>query len=96
MKAAFFATFLLAFGVSAMPEPDNVVITEGEYTYTGIDKGILTERHLEARCDCFPCYSPHADCSPGKCQCAGSYGCWSCNGGRTQCQPGPGSGQCWT
>lgn len=38
MKAAFFATFLLAFGVSAMPEPDNVVITEGEFTYTGIDK----------------------------------------------------------
>ncbi|KAF5003715.1 hypothetical protein FDECE_9747 [Fusarium decemcellulare] len=96
MKFSTIATLLFAIGTSAAPEPDNAVIKEGEYTYTGIDKPLLTLRGLEARCDCFPCYSPHADCSPGKCQCAGDYGCWSCNGGRTQCQPGPGSGQCWT
>lgn len=61
-----------------------------------IHQGLLTLRGLEGRCSCAPCYSPHADCQAGRCQCAGNYGCWSCNGGRTQCQPGPGSGQCWT
>ncbi|KAH7115482.1 hypothetical protein B0J13DRAFT_590453 [Dactylonectria estremocensis] len=96
MRLSSVATLLFAFGVSALPEPDNVVIVEGEYTYKGIDKPLLALRSLESRCSCFPCYSGHADCTPGKCQCAGDNGCWSCNGGRTQCQPGPGSGQCWT
>ncbi|KAJ3542972.1 hypothetical protein NM208_g3811 [Fusarium decemcellulare] len=68
MKFSTIATLLFAIGTSAAPEPDNAVIKEGEYTYTGIDKPLLTLRGLEARCDCFPCYSPHADCSPGKCQ----------------------------
>ena len=52
------------------------------------------QRGLEARCgENFP---PHSDCVIGQCQCSAGYGCYSCNGGRTQCQPGPGSGECWT
>ncbi|KAF4502473.1 hypothetical protein FAGAP_1288 [Fusarium agapanthi] len=96
MKATLFVSLLLSLGVTATPASDTVTIEDGGYTYTGIDKPLLALRGLEARCSCFPCYSPHADCQPGKCQCAGNYGCWSCGGGRMQCQPGPGSGQCWT
>ncbi|PTD07625.1 hypothetical protein FCULG_00007199 [Fusarium culmorum] len=92
MKASFVVSLLLSLGVSATPAVDTTTIEDGGFTYTGIDKPLLALRGLEARCDCFPCYSPHADCSPGKCQCAGDYGCWSCGGGRMQCQPGPGSG----
>ena len=38
MKAVLFLSALLSLGVSALPEPDNAVITEGDYTYKGIDK----------------------------------------------------------
>ncbi|KAF5678683.1 hypothetical protein FHETE_1124 [Fusarium heterosporum] len=95
MKATFFVSILLSLGATAMPEADTVSVVDGGYTYTGIDRPLLALRGLESRCSCAPCYSPHADCTPGRCQCAGNYGCWSCSGGRMQCQPGPGSGVCW-
>lgn len=37
----------------------------------------------------FRCKKPRENCVPGKCQCAGDYGCWGCNRGRIQCQPDP-------
>ncbi|KAL6922507.1 hypothetical protein ACHAPO_011157 [Fusarium lateritium] len=97
MKVAIFLSALFSAQVLAIPEPDNTVIKDGEFTYTGIDKGLLAARGLEARCNCFPeCRRPGSNCAPGKCECSGDYGCWSCGGGRMQCQPGPGSGVCWT
>jgi hypothetical protein len=38
MKVALFFCALLSAQVFAIPEPDNTVIKDGEYTYTGIDK----------------------------------------------------------
>jgi hypothetical protein len=38
MKLALFFSALLSAQVLAIPEPDNTVIKDGEYTYTGIDK----------------------------------------------------------
>lgn len=38
MKLYALAIIAFALGASAMPEPDNAVITEGENTYIGIDK----------------------------------------------------------
>lgn len=38
MKVALFFSALLSAQVLAIPEPDNTVIKDGEYTYTGIDK----------------------------------------------------------
>ncbi|RBR23413.1 uncharacterized protein FIESC28_03792 [Fusarium coffeatum] len=97
MKLALFFSALLSAQVLAVPEPDYAVVKDGEYTYTGIDKGLLAARGLEKRCNCFPeCRRPGSNCAPGKCECSGDYGCWSCGGGRMQCQPGPGSGVCWT
>ncbi|KAM0193527.1 hypothetical protein ACHAPA_011430 [Fusarium lateritium] len=97
MKLALFFSALLSAQVLAIPEPDTTVIKDGDYTYTGIDKGLLALRGLEKRCNCFPeCRRPASNCRPGKCECSGDYGCWSCSGGRMQCQPGPGSGVCWT
>ncbi|KND88958.1 hypothetical protein TOPH_06411 [Tolypocladium ophioglossoides CBS 100239] len=97
MKAAIFAPFVLGIvGVCAMPSPDLVTVTdEVGHTFVGADKASLAVRGLEARCDCgLFCQSPHADCDPGACECAGNFGCWAC-GGRMQCQPGPGSGVWW-
>ncbi|KAH7183645.1 uncharacterized protein B0J16DRAFT_416678 [Fusarium flagelliforme] len=97
MKLALFFSALLSAQVLAAPEPDYAVVKDGEYTYTGIDKGLLAARGLEERCNCFPeCRRPGSNCAPGKCECSGNYGCWACGGGRMQCQPGPGSGVCWT
>ncbi|KAB8265728.1 hypothetical protein BDV32DRAFT_115778 [Aspergillus pseudonomiae] len=79
-------------GVSAMPTSNSATtntITSGEFTYNG--EGV--DFSLQCSGGINP---PHADCEPGKCQCRGDYGCWSCQGGRMQCQPGPGSGTCWT
>ncbi|KAB5566739.1 hypothetical protein GE09DRAFT_1211801 [Coniochaeta sp. 2T2.1] len=89
--------FAIAAGVSALPSensPSIDVITDGTFTYTGTATSAFLARGLEARCgENFP---PHSDCVIGQCQCSSGYGCYSCNGGRVQCQPGPGSGQCWT
>lgn len=38
MKVAFFLSALFSAQVLAIPEPDNTVVKDGEYTYTGIDK----------------------------------------------------------
>ncbi|KAF5855435.1 hypothetical protein ETB97_009223 [Aspergillus alliaceus] len=67
---------------------------EAEHTTT--DNGLaFVGDSVDFSVQCAGWLTPHADCTPGKCQCAGNYGCWSCSGGRMQCQPGPGSGQCW-
>lgn len=72
MKVALFLSALFSAQVLAIPEPDNTVIKDGEYTYTGIDKGLLSLRGLEKRCNCFPeCRRPASNCSPGKCECSG-------------------------
>ncbi|KAI1061420.1 hypothetical protein LB507_011231 [Fusarium sp. FIESC RH6] len=79
---------------------DKVRSLHGKHHLTVIDiftQGLLAARGLEKRCNCFPeCRRPGSNCAPGKCECSGDYGCWSCGGGRMQCQPGPGSGVCWT
>ncbi|KAI6762497.1 hypothetical protein HG530_008477 [Fusarium avenaceum] len=41
MKVALFFSALLSAQVLAIPEPDNTVIKDGEYTYTGIDKSAV-------------------------------------------------------
>jgi hypothetical protein len=71
-------------------------------TGTHSDTSLLSQSVVERRAEgiekrCTGAWkTPHADCQPGKCECLGNYGCWSCSGGRMQCQPGPGSGVCWT
>ncbi|KAE8371244.1 hypothetical protein BDV26DRAFT_298962 [Aspergillus bertholletiae] len=79
-------------GTSAIPTSNSATtetVTSDAFTYNGegVDFSIQCSGGLKP---------PHADCTPGKCQCNGNYGCWSCQGGRMQCQPGPGSGKCWT
>ncbi|KAG6083514.1 hypothetical protein E4U15_001956 [Claviceps sp. LM218 group G6] len=99
MKIAILVTSLLSLGASALPEAEES-ITVGEYTYTGGDlpkgelKNVLALRALEKRCSCWPCMGLGGDCKPGHCNCLGSNGCYSCNGGRYLCQPGPGSTVC--
>ncbi|KAI2465966.1 hypothetical protein F4781DRAFT_434882 [Annulohypoxylon bovei var. microspora] len=66
-------------------------IISGDDTFVGLDE---TEGGIDKRCSGH--LEPGSDCTPGKCDCLGKNGCYSCNGGRTQCQPGPGSGVCWT
>ncbi|KAJ4302431.1 hypothetical protein N0V88_002575 [Collariella sp. IMI 366227] len=94
-----------ATGVLASPAVDarevatSQTVTDGDIVYVGLDESALERRadgaEIEKRCT--GAYLPaHASCTPGKCQCLGNYGCWSCRGGRMQCQPGPGSGVCWT
>ncbi|KAJ9137136.1 hypothetical protein NKR23_g9355 [Pleurostoma richardsiae] len=99
MKTIINLTILLAAaaGISASPAPAeqiNDVITAGGNTYTGLSTRKFLTRGLEARCG--ENWPPHSDCVPGQCQCSAGYGCWSCDGGRFQCQPGPDSGECWT
>ncbi|KAI0122742.1 hypothetical protein F4814DRAFT_458329 [Daldinia grandis] len=72
------------------PQVELSTITSGEYTFIGV--GGTSD--LGKRCSGY--LTQHADCTPGKCQCLGNNGCWACNGGRMQCQPGPDSGECWT
>ncbi|KAI1475921.1 hypothetical protein K445DRAFT_25755 [Daldinia sp. EC12] len=80
-----------ASSVVAHPtETELNTITSGDYTFVGV--GEIPD--IEKRCS--GNLKPRADCQPGKCQCQNGYGCWSCNGGRVQCQPGPNSGVCWT
>ncbi|KAG6058578.1 hypothetical protein E4U17_007883 [Claviceps sp. LM77 group G4] len=101
MKIAILVTSLLSLGASALPEAEES-ITVGEYTYTGGDlpkgelKNVLVLRDLERRCRCspWPCTERGQICEPGHCNCFGSNGCYSCNGGRYLCQPGPGSTVC--
>ncbi|KAL2171401.1 hypothetical protein VTG60DRAFT_3044 [Thermothelomyces hinnuleus] len=101
-KLVLFLTAAAA-GVFAGPavDPDAVTssqtVQDGDILYVGLDESVLERRSdgVEKRCD-GAFLPPHAGCTPGKCQCLGNYGCWSCNGGRMQCQPGPGSGVCWT
>ncbi|KAK3296809.1 uncharacterized protein B0H64DRAFT_456470 [Chaetomium fimeti] len=92
-----------AVGVFASPTANtrdvdsNETIQDGDFVYVGLDSSVVERRSggVDKRCDgAFK--PPHADCSPGKCQCLGDYGCWACSGGRMQCQPGPGSNVCWT
>ncbi|KAH6840733.1 hypothetical protein B0I37DRAFT_357589 [Chaetomium sp. MPI-CAGE-AT-0009] len=92
-----------AVGVFASPAADTRDVTssqtvqDGDLLYVGLDSSVIERRSggVDKRCD--GAYKqPHEDCNPGKCECLGNYGCWSCNGGRMQCQPGPSSGQCWT
>ncbi|CAJ2501006.1 Uu.00g038590.m01.CDS01 [Anthostomella pinea] len=100
MKAFQHLTLLItlaAGGVLALPSVAEDVtglttITSGTDVFTGYN--VENESGIEARCS--GTRLPKSDCDPGKCQCAGNYGCWGCNGGRVQCQPGPGSGVCWT
>ncbi|KAE8150911.1 hypothetical protein BDV25DRAFT_139347 [Aspergillus avenaceus] len=85
-------------GVSAVPAADNSnlkTVVSGEFTYIG-EAGVKS--NVEAGDFSIQCngdFPSHSDCTPGKCQCSGKNGCWSCGGGRVQCQPGPGSGECW-
>ncbi|KAF7526686.1 hypothetical protein G7054_g10686 [Neopestalotiopsis clavispora] len=92
---SFAILLLAAAGVYAAPSASDVeTIQDSGFTYKGLSQGTIETRSLEARCgENFP---PHSDCVIGQCQCSAGYGCYSCNGGRVQCQPGPGSGQCWT
>ncbi|OIW25347.1 hypothetical protein CONLIGDRAFT_685197 [Coniochaeta ligniaria NRRL 30616] len=88
--------FTIAAGISALPSengPSVDIITDGDFNYTGQATTAFLARGLEARCG--ENYPPHSDCVIGQCQCSKGYGCYSCNGGRVQCQPGPNSGQCW-
>ncbi|KAL2130462.1 hypothetical protein VTI74DRAFT_6373 [Chaetomium olivicolor] len=92
-----------ATGVLASPAVDarevaaSQTVQDGDIVYVGLDESVVERRSdgIEKRCT-GAFLPPHADCTPGKCQCLGNYGCWSCSGGRMQCQPGPGSGVCWT
>ncbi|KAL2151785.1 hypothetical protein VTH82DRAFT_6883 [Thermothelomyces myriococcoides] len=101
-KLVLFLTAATA-GVFAGPAVDPGVVVSsrsiqvGDNLYVGDDKSAINSRSdgIEKRCD-GAFLPPHASCDPGKCQCLGDYGCWSCNGGRMQCQPGPGSDVCWT
>ncbi|KAI0828777.1 hypothetical protein F5Y06DRAFT_302183 [Hypoxylon sp. FL0890] len=91
------ALLLAVAGSSAIPQPAPEAavmntVTVGENTFVGLDDIVSLEQGKR----CTGLYLAHSDCTPGKCQCAGNYGCWACNGGRMQCQPGPGSGVCWT
>ncbi|KAK4038357.1 hypothetical protein C8A01DRAFT_37670 [Parachaetomium inaequale] len=92
-----------AAGVFASPAVDardvaaSQTVQDGDFLYVGVDESVVERRSdgIEKRCT-GAWKTPHADCKPGQCECLGDYGCWSCGGGRMQCQPGPGSGQCWT
>ncbi|POR39277.1 Uncharacterized protein TPAR_00530 [Tolypocladium paradoxum] len=102
MKASIFASFVLGIiAVGAMPSADvETFVDDDGNTYVGADKASLALRGLEARCNCAvggTCVLPGGNCVPGRCQCMGDYGCWSCKGGRMQCQPDPRDGKsCWT
>ncbi|KAJ5291577.1 hypothetical protein N7478_000828 [Penicillium angulare] len=72
-------------GASAVPTTN----TDTELKFTGGETSVDSV-------ECTGYLPQHASCTIGQCQCLGNNGCYSCNGGRVQCQPGPGSGVCWT
>ncbi|KAK0713713.1 hypothetical protein B0T26DRAFT_783103 [Lasiosphaeria miniovina] len=90
------ATVYASPAIDARDVAASVSVHEGEFLFVGADRSTLEKRGLDVEARCSGFLPPHSDCDPGKCQCIGNNGCWSCNGGRMQCQPGPGSGQCWT
>ncbi|KAG5925328.1 hypothetical protein E4U42_004409 [Claviceps africana] len=104
MKASIISLLLLGASAHATPKAPSVASADNilpePLTYVGGDlpqddaKNLLDARDSQRRCTCFPCWSRGQPCNPGKCECYGSDGCYSCRGGRSVCQPGPGSNIC--
>ncbi|KAG5922843.1 hypothetical protein E4U42_005206 [Claviceps africana] len=99
MKALMLILSLLSLGASARPELEDAVV-DGALSYRGGDLprgdqgNLLSADSLHRQCSCWRCWGTGHSCTPYKCQCGGSNGCYSCNGGAYVCQGGPGSGQC--
>ncbi|KAI1269141.1 hypothetical protein F5Y18DRAFT_373738 [Xylariaceae sp. FL1019] len=91
----FFAPVLLlaaVAGVSAAPSFETITVTdEHGITFTGLgehSQGSFSG--LQKRCFSWWALSEGEECTPGNCDCSGDNGCYSCDGGRYVCQPGPG------
>ncbi|KAG5950793.1 hypothetical protein E4U53_004391 [Claviceps sorghi] len=71
-----------------------------KFVYEGGDfprddpKNLLVISDMKRQCKCGPCYAHAHPCVPYQCECQGSNGCYSCNGGKFVCQKGPHSGEC--